>query len=280
MGFYEIAKKNLKNEMHLLEETRREMKSLPKGSIVRRDKASGPEYYIRKDGLETYIPKAQRRMVNDLKRRRVLEKAENIAEENIKAMERMLKKYRPLDFEEIERNLPRSYRYLDPAEPNFQPGEKIFLEKAGQHFTQSENPYMRDKLVNSTYFGLKTRSKSEAIEAEALYRAGFSVYYEKRLILYDENGRQRTVYTDFTIPLIMDYVMYWEHNGLLDDEVYLQRNIDKLRLYHLNGIYQPKNLIITADKPGGGLDSEYIDCLVNNYLVGLVKMLSEIQYEW
>ena len=255
MGFYEIAQKNLKNEMHLLEETRREMKSLPKGSIVRRDKASGPEYYIRKDGLETYIPKAQRRMVNDLKRRRVLEKAENIAEENIKAMERMLKKYRPLDFEEIERNLPRSYRYLDPAEPNFQPGEKIFLGKAGQHFTQSENPYMRDKLVNSTYFGLKTRSKSEAIEAEALYRAGFSVYYEKRLILYDENGRQRTVYTDFTIPLIMDYVMYWEHNGLLDDEVYLQRNIDKLRLYHLNGIYQPKNLIITADKPGGGLDS-------------------------
>ena len=127
MGFYEIAQKNLKNEMHLLEETRREMKSLPKGSIVRRDKASGPEYYIRKDGLETYIPKAQRRMVNDLKRRRVLEKAENIAEENIKAMERMLKKYRPLDFEEIERNLPRSYRYLDPAEPNFQPGEKIFL---------------------------------------------------------------------------------------------------------------------------------------------------------
>lgn len=280
MGFYEIAQKNLKNEMHLLEETRREMKSLPKGSIVRRDKASGPEYYIRKDGLETYIPKAQRRMVNDLKRRRVLEKAENIAEENIKAMERMLKKYRPLDFEEIERNLPRSYRYLDPAEPNFQPGEKIFLGKAGQHFTQSENPYMRDKLVNSTYFGLKTRSKSEAIEAEALYRAGFSVYYEKRLILYDENGRQRTVYTDFTIPLIMDYVMYWEHNGLLDDEVYLQRNIDKLRLYHLNGIYQPKNLIITADKPGGGLDSEYIDCLVNNHLVGLVKMLSEIQCKW
>ena len=79
------------------------------------------------------------------------------------------------------------------------------------------------------------------------------MYYEKRLILYDENGRQRTVYTDFTIPLIMDYVMYWEHNGLLDDEVYLQRNIDKLRLYHLNGIYQPKNLIITADKPGGGI---------------------------
>ena len=165
MGFYEIAQKNLKKELLFLRETRDEMKNLPEGTIVRRDKASGPEYYIKKDGLEIYIPKDRRQMINDMKRRRILEEAESIARENIKAMERLLKKYRPLDFDEIERNLPRSYRGLDPAEPGFKPGEKVFYGRKGQHFTQSENPYMREKLVNSTYFGLKTRSKSEAIIA-------------------------------------------------------------------------------------------------------------------
>ena len=134
---------------------------------------------------------------------------------------------------------------------------------------------MREKLVNSTYFGLKTRSKSEAIIAEALYRAGFSVYYEKKIILYDEFGNQKTAYLDFVVPLTVEYEMGWEHNGLLDDDAYLERNVEKLRLYHLNGIYQPKNLIVTADKSGGGLDNEYIECLVQNYLTSLARMVSE-----
>lgn len=106
------------------------------------------------------------------------------------------------------------------------------------------------------------------------------MYYEKKKILRDQLGRKKIVYIDFEIPPAPGFEMGWEHNGLLDDETYLERNVEKLRLYHLNGIYQPKKLIITADKPGGGLDSEYIDCLVNNHLVGLVKMLSEIQCKW
>ena len=222
-----------------------------------------------------YIPKNRYNLVNDLKRRRVLETAESIAKGNIRAMERLLTKYEPLDFDKIERNLPRAYRGLETAKPNFDPGEKTYFGAKGQHFKQSENPFMREKLVNSTYFGLKTRSKSEAIIAEALYRAGFSVYYEKKIILYDEFGNQKTAYLDFVIPLTVEYEMGWEHNGLLDDDAYLERNVEKLRLYHLNGIYQPKNLIVTADKSGGGLDNEYIECLVQNYLTGLSRMLSE-----
>lgn len=190
-------------------------------------------------------------------------------------MERLLKEYKPLDFDKIEKNLPRAYRGLDPVKPNFTPGEKTYFGAKGQHFTQSENPYRRENLVNSTYFGLKTRSKSEAILAETIYRSGFSVYYEKKIILYDELGNQKTAYMDFIIPLTPHYEIGLEHNGLLDDDTYFQRNVEKLRLYHLNGIYQPKNLIITADKPGGGLDNEYIECLVKNYLTGLAQMVSE-----
>ena len=275
MGLYEIVHKNMKKEQIFLYEAQQELKKLPQGTLQRRDKSYGSEYYTRKDGVEVYIPKSQHSLVNDLKRRRVLETAESIAKGNIKAMERLLKEYEPLDFEKIERSLPQSYRGLEQVRPNFAPGEKTYFGAKGQHFTQSENPFMREKLVNSTYFGLKTRSKSEAIIAESLYRAGFSVYYEKKIILYDEFGNKKTAYLDFVVPLTPFYEIGLEHNGLLDDDAYFQRNMEKLRLYHMNGIYQPKNLILTADKPGGGLDNEYIECLVQNYLTGLAQMVSE-----
>ena len=275
MGLYEIVHKNMKKEQIFLYEAQQELKKLPQGTLQRRDKSYGSEYYTRKDGVEVYIPKKQYNLVNDLKRRRVLETAESIAKGNIKAMERLLKEYEPLDFEKIERSLPQSYRGLEQVRPNFAPGEKTYFGAKGQHFIQSENPYMRENLVNSTYFGLKTRSKSEAIIAEALYRAGFSVYYEKKIILYDEFGNEKTAYLDFVVPLTPFCEIGLEHNGLLDDDTYFQRNMEKLRLYHLNGIYQPKNLILTSDKPGGGLDNEYIECLVQNYLTGLAEMVSE-----
>ena len=115
-----------------------------------------------------------------------METAEDIAKGNIRAMERLLKEYESLDFDKIERSLPQSYRGLEQVRPNFAPGEKTYFGAKGQHFTQSENPFMREKLVNSTYFGLKTRSKSEAIIAESLYRAGFSVYYEKKKNMRDK----------------------------------------------------------------------------------------------
>ena len=275
LGFYEITQNNLKRERLILQEAQQELQKLPEGTLIRRDKSYGPEYYTYKDSAELYIPKNQYTLVNDLKRRRVLETAEDIAKGNIRAMERMLKEYEPLDFDEIERSLPQSYRGLEPVKPNLAPGEETYFGAKGQHFTQSENPFMREKLVNSTYFGLKTRSKSEAIIAESLYRSGFSVYYEKKIILYDEFGNKKTAYLDFVVPLTPFYEIGLEHNGLLDDDAYFQRNMEKLRLYHMNGIYQPKNLILTADKPGGGLDNEYIECLVQNYLTGLAQMVSE-----
>ena len=275
MGFYEIAQNNLKKQKILLRQMQQELQNLPEGTLQRRIRQNRVQYYTRVKGTQLYIPKKQYNLVNDLKRRRVLETAESIAKENIKAMERLLKAYEPLDFEKIERSLPQSYRGLEQVRPNFAPGEKTYFGAKRQHLTQSENPFMREKLVNSTYFGLKTRSKSEAIIAESLYRAGFSVYYEKKIILYDEFGNEKTAYLDFVVPLTPFYEIGLEHNGLLDDDAYFQRNMEKLRLYHMNGIYQPKNLILTADKPGGGLDNEYIECIVQNYLTGLAQMVSE-----
>ena len=91
MGFYEITQKYLNKEQILLHETQQELSNLPQGTLQRKNKKGGKEYYTRKDGTQIYIPKHQHSLVNDLKRRRVLETAESIAKGNIKAMEHLLK---------------------------------------------------------------------------------------------------------------------------------------------------------------------------------------------
>ena len=187
-----------------------------------------------------------------------------------------LNTYNEIDFDRIQLELPERYHGIDFIAPNFKSGELNTEPDGSQFFRQSENQYKREELVNSTYFGLKTRSKSEAMIAETLYRNKFSLYYEKRLFLVDAFGNPRTVYPDFTIPIGRNHVVYWEHKGLLGSDEYLLRDAEKTRLYHINGIYQPKNLIVTAEKNGGGLDNEYVEYLVCGFLEHVRKNLVNI----
>ena len=122
MGVYETTQNNLKKQKIMLSQMQQELQKLPEGTLQRRIRQNRVEYYTRVDGTQLYIPKSQHSLVNDLKRRRVLETAESIAKGNIKAMERLLKEYEPINFDEIERNLPLAYRGLEPVTPEFNPG--------------------------------------------------------------------------------------------------------------------------------------------------------------
>ena len=50
MGLYEIVQRNIKKEQIFLNEAQQELKNLPEGTLVRRDKSYGSEYYTYKDG--------------------------------------------------------------------------------------------------------------------------------------------------------------------------------------------------------------------------------------
>jgi len=276
MSFMELLDKNIKKEEVQLKELKRELSGLAGGELVRRFRNGIPEYYISSNGVERYIRKKEYWRVNDLKRRKVLESACRISESNISAQRKLLYTYNEIDFDRIQLELPERYHGIDFIAPNFKSGELNTEPDGSQFFRQSESQYKREELVNSTYFGLKTRSKSEAMIAETLYRNKFSLYYEKRLFLVDAFGNPRTVYPDFTIPIGRNHVVYWEHKGLLGSDEYLLRDAEKTRLYHINGIYQPKNLIVTAEKNGGGLDNEYVEYLVCGFLEHVRKNLVNI----
>ena len=105
--------------------------------------------------------------------------------------------------------------------------------------------------------------------AEQLYSAGFTLYYEKELLLRDENGKYHRRYPDFTIPLAGGLLYYLEHKGMVQNPKYRARDEETMRLYHLNGIYEPKNLLVTKDGPDETFPAEDIARMIQCVLVPL-----------
>ena len=102
------------------------------------------------------------------------------------------------------------------------------------------------------------RSKGELGIAEGLLHFDMLFQYEKKIILKKMHVKsdgtiwteEIEVYPDFTIFLPDGSEIYWDHAGLFDKENYRKDNHEKFDLYYDNGIYPPKNLIITMDGPG------------------------------
>ena len=58
----------------------------------------------------------------------------------------------------------------------------------------------------------------------------------------------------------------WEHLGMMDDESYAARAVEKLALYSANGYFPGKNLIITMETKKAQISSQEITRLINEYL--------------
>ncbi len=110
-------------------------------------------------------------------------------------------------------------------------------------------PFQEERViqVNSRLY---VRSKSEALIASVLYEHSIPFRYEEPLVLGN-----RIYYPDFTIrdPKTGEVFIY-EHFGMMDDEDYVQRAIDKLADYVKYGLIPAINLIMTFETKSDPLD--------------------------
>ena len=219
-------------------------------------------YYVSPDQKETYLGKKKAKTIRELQSKRLAEEMIAILENNIRLKEWFLESYMDDDELTVIRNLPKSYR---PKEDE---------ESDTRGVPQSENPYHREDLVIKTSFGLYVRSKSELQIAELLYSLGIEFYYEKALHLWEgtDEYASRTVYPDFTIVLPDGREIYWEHKGMLSDAMYVERDINKEIIYNLNGIYQPHNLIVTAEGPNNEFDMEAVRKIAEGVLLPMMAI--------
>ena len=267
MRFIDVVKNELNFQKHLFNQLNKLSQIKDNGELscaIRR--AGHKNYYIKEKGCDQrkYVHKRnpiEMRRVYRLQAKGLGKFAAARIAKNIRLLVNLIKEFEEYDLKRILDDLPPELKT-----EKMQEGLWTHMD-IKRTVKQSEKPGRRDELKHTTSFGLWTRSKNEALIAELLHAAGIEFYYEKRLELYDENGNIKVVYPDFTIILADGSIIYWEHKGMMADPGYEEMDRKRMRLYFLNGIYQPLNLIVTMDGPNGEFCGTEISSLISNLLV-------------
>lgn len=140
---------------------------------------------------------------------------------------------------------------------------------------QIDKKYYDARYINVSERGERMISKSEVIIANCLnkYKKDIRYAYENKLTL-ESTGR--TIKPDFTIEhLGTGRVFYWEHLGMMTREDYREKWHKKKQGYIEDGFVlftaatanDEKVLIITEEYPNGGIDSQYFDEIIRQYIL-------------
>ena len=266
MGYLEITKEDMHTQTVLLSIYQLALNNLPEGRLHCKRKYNGLQYYRwdEKTRKQQYIRKADRDLVFDLKYRRMLEEAVKTIENNLKAQEKIMKNYQPYDPKALLSRLGKVYQ--DMPEDLLHPEFQHLDEEEMQNY---QLDYHQEDVIQKSTFGMKFRSKSEAIIGELLHVAKIPFYYEAKLVIKNEYGEVRRYYPDFTFFPPGRGRIYWDHLGRMDLESYRKKNFKKIEDYHYNDIISPDNMILTMDSKDGALDIAGINRIITGKLMPL-----------
>lgn len=242
MDFFTALRDELDTQQRLQKLYTDRLALMPEGTLWTKRRNDGNQYYLKlSHSPPQYLrKKSDKKLISQLESKPFLIRNLSRINHNIPLLSELSSSYLPLFTDTI----------CEPVD-----------------FTESENPAYPEALIFNTHFGLKVRSKSEAMIADALYTFQVPQLYEHKLVLADSFGQPYDVYPDFTIPLLDGSYIYWEHKGLMSDPKYRKRNAWKEELYFINGIYPPKNLIITMDGPHQEFDVQDIHRIIKGSIL-------------
>ena len=106
--------------------------------------------------------------------------------------------------------------------------------------------------------------KTEKILADYFYRNNIPYKYECPLKLKGYG----VVYPDFTfLSKKTGKEIYWEHDGMMDDTIYVQNAIKKIEAYEKNDIFPGERLILTFETSQSVLRNDIIETMVEKYIL-------------
>lgn len=187
---------------------------------------------------------------------------------NKKLLEKIDGKYMDISPFAVHKDLPSAYKDL-PKECYIDDSYEELKAWAAEKY--EKNSKEMQWLPCITVTGESVRSKGEAIIYNMLVYYGIPFKYDSQLTLIDANGYKVTRYPDFAIQTKSGQIIYWEHLGRLEKEDYFEGFCEKFMLYHLNGICAGDNLIITADRIGGSINTKAIDDVLRYCILPLVR---------
>lgn len=259
----------------LLDKIRRELPSLPAGSLCCKT-VRGKQYYYQYQYLpseqtegsrsekQRYLSSKDASIRSALTQKAYCRAAAKLLSRNVLAAEEFLAEYTPYDPSDIWASLPAVYRQDPQRSPAaVQARERDAAVRTWLSEETNARPPYPDHLIYRSPQGLPVRSKSESLIAAMLDARRIPFRYEAPLPIDD-----KLFFPDFTILRRSDHqIFYWEHFGMMDDETYRQHACDKLRYYAEAGILPFKNLIATYESQLQPFNAARIDRILRTLLV-------------
>lgn len=229
------------------------------GKISFSKRKNGYQYYIyHPTGPRTYVRKADLGIIQKMAQQEYLSELQEAVKRQKKTLEHFLKNYNIQELDEIYEKKCNAKKII--ISPLIQPVQEYVEQWLCDHPGQ-QNPFP-EKGKYVTERGEYVRSKSEKILADLFNKHGIPYQYEPGLKL--KNGRR--IYPDFVLLNVeARKTIYWEHLGLVADEDYASKNLEKINDYEKNGFEINKDIIVTMETEFSALDIKLIERKIAEY---------------
>ena len=275
-GFEEAIRDDMELEKRMITLIQKEIKKLPEGKLKRG--ARGRSVYVNQ--TRSLPPRGARALA--IARRNLLEAKLRIIHENLRAQERLIRKYKSYRDDKVLEGMSKVYQDIIGEAWRKDAQQRQEDRTASQRKAiASGNVYHSEQLKHVNMKGEINRSKSEIIIGNVYDSLKIPYSYEER-VYWPENAppqawdmkRQLNIpdfyAPDFTCTMPDGSKKYHEHLGRMDDTGYMETWKKKMILYYWAGVTPGWNLIITADDCHGGINQQQILQILQSELEPLI----------
>lgn len=284
----EALLKKEKELTEIIEETEEALKSAPKGNLRIDNSGNKRRYYLKekrgdgergneKRGAEKtqniamsegkiihdngiYISAKNEELAYKIAQRDYDEKLRNKSVEELKNIQRLRKQYTPDNLQNVYESM-NDYR-KEMVKPRII-SDEMLVEKWNE-MEYERKSFNEDAMEIYAERGERVRSKTEKIIADKLYMLGIPYKYECPIIL---KGLGK-IFPDFTVLSVRKRRKYiWEHFGVMDNQEYIVKALNKIDVYEKNGYFPGHNLIISHETSANPINTKIIDELIKTYIL-------------
>lgn len=229
-------------------------------SVVKKGNGVYRYFYRNKDGELIYIPSAKREFAKDLVQKDYYNRLFDILGEQKKIITKFINKYEPNAAVNLYEKISEGRKTL--INPVIE-SEDRFIKEWLEKYKGQKNTFPTDFKIQ-TDRGEMVKSKSEKILADLFYRYNIPYQYEPEFVL--KSGKK--IYPDFVVLNVKERkTYYWEHFGLVSNNEYSEKNLEKLCQYERMGVELGENLIVSFESNKLPLDVELVKNKIQKYLM-------------
>ena len=225
-------------------------------------KSNGCDQYLwidRNSGKRRYAKRSEMGMLKKVAQKDYEERVNKKLKKASKTLNSFLNQYDTSVIQRVYENMAEGRKKLvapiiETDEMFVKRWKEVMYEPMG--FTDSTAIFCSDN-------GIRVRSKSELMIANAMEKTGIPYRYEYPVKLKGM-GNVRPDFMCLNVRTRKEII--WEHFGRMDDEGYANRNVPKIADYAHSGYFEGENMIMTFETSQHPLSSHTIKLMIEHYL--------------